>query len=51
MSALLLLRVVSLICRIEEAFYKKAVLYYSNKIHTTRAHKVCVRMRCSSCGG
>lgn len=29
-------------CRIEEAFYKKAIQYYSNKIHTVRAHKVMI---------
>ena len=28
------------LCRIEEAFYKKALLYYTNQVHTVKAHRV-----------
>ena len=30
---------VLLICRIEEAFYKKALQYYSSQIQTVKSHK------------
>ena len=30
---------VVLLCRIEEAFYKKALQYYSSQIQTVRSHK------------
>ena len=38
-----------LLYRIEEALYKKSLFYYSNKIHTTKAHRVCTQSYLHTC--